>query len=608
MISLSLLCYIQTIFEDGREIVTSSGLMSKDFTHGWNSSNYIFRVEVDGRLEHQYTFSIDGVPFIQMQRKQDIDRQHRNDRDNDRDSEERNNNNPSRYQKAPFAKNVSGQTSAGARLAGTERRNSHEYADSNPNRGSFQSPEIIKKNSFDPFESTETSDPFGDDPFGTDNDMNSNSNSNNNSNSNSKKSSNNQHTTPTRSAVTVSLLDTMNNDTTPQSNFSYGKNTAPAPFDPFGTSSDPFNTAPAPVPVTRKASDISNDFAGMSFTVTPPVSTYVPPKTDTPQGQVSSDDFFDEEPLPTPQTNTISSPPVWSAPKNLVNLDFNAPPPVSSTNAFSGRSPSLNLLLNGSATRPLVATGMNTATPPKAPMNNNNSPMLPQGQGQGMGQTGQGILPQGQGMGQGMGSRGMVPQGMNNGPQGMQSQGQGMQGGQMGMNGGGGRVMGGGGSGMMQQQPQQQQMYGQQQQQGQQFGMMQGQGQGLGQGQGMMSQQQPMGNGGGNMMGGGNSNGRLMMNNSSGSGMMGQGQGMSQGSGMSQGQGMGQNQGMGQGMGGGQGQGQGQGQGAQFSMGAPVNIPSTSGVSSSLIGSSLARGVPSSNAPKSSLDSINWKM
>ena len=116
MISLFLLC-IQTIFEDGREIVTSSGLMSKDFTHGWNSSNYIFRVEVDGRLEHQYTFSIDGVPFIQMQRKQDIDRQHRNDRDNDRDSEERNNNNPSRYQKAPFAKNNPGQTSAGARLA-----------------------------------------------------------------------------------------------------------------------------------------------------------------------------------------------------------------------------------------------------------------------------------------------------------------------------------------------------------------------------------------------------------------------------------------------------------------------------------------------------------
>jgi hypothetical protein len=118
--------------------------MSKDFTHGWNSSNYIFRVEVDGRMEHDYVFSIDGVPFAQMQRQRDLDNQMQRKRDldsnynhsNDNKSERASisNSTPPKKSNTPFSKNASGSATK-----------------ADDGRSTFQSPKTTKTDSFDPF-------------------------------------------------------------------------------------------------------------------------------------------------------------------------------------------------------------------------------------------------------------------------------------------------------------------------------------------------------------------------------------------------------------------------------------------------------------------------
>ena len=451
------------------------------------------------------------------------------------------NNNPNRNPKAPFAKNISsGQTAAGARIAAaSDRRLSADFPVSDSNRGSFQSPDVNRRDNFDPFTSSEMSDPFGGDPFAEKSDVVVNS-----------KMAISRNSVPV--PPMTSLLDSMNDNVAPTNSFSFGtSNTSTPAFDPFGSSIDPFSSPPS-----RRASDFSNDFAGMSFPVASPsvpVPVSIPFQANTKVDDVpiSSDNFFEAELLPVAPTSEA-----WSAPKNLVNLDFNAPPTSSSTNAFSGRSPSLNLLLNGTSTRIQGATGMNAQTAPKPPMNN-----VPQGVNNG---------PQGMNNG---------PLGMNNGPQGMSSgpMGGGINRPLMGLNMTPGGTMTSQGSGMVQQQLQPKGIY------DNSTSMMKGQQQ-----QQMQLQQQP--------------NNRMMMysrNNSSGSGMMSPGSPVEM-----QGQGMGQS--MGQGMG--QSMGKGMGQVPAFSMGNSVTKSSTSGATSSLTGGSVARGVPSSNAPKSSLDTINWKM
>jgi hypothetical protein len=505
--------------------------MSKDFTHGWNSSNYIFRVEVDGRLEHQYNFSIDGVSFNEMQRKRDMEVRKRNENDG------------APRNKAPFAK--PGQTTGGGRSGNPDRRFSNDGA--GQNRGSFQSPDVHRKDPFDPFESSEAADPFGEDPFGDES-----------SDVVAKGSKPAQTTPPPPVKPPVSLLDDDDEPPAARSSFTFGESSAPA-FDPFGTAQS------GSAPPSRRASDFSNDLAGLSYTVAPAKAPEQANEINPFAGSDSpSDEFFEEEPLPSSTVPPVSS--AWIAPKNLVNLDFNAPSASSTTNAFSGRSPSLNLLLNGSSTRVQGSTGMNA--PPVQSMGMNNSGQM------GMNNSGQ--------MG---GQMGMNNNGQMGGQMGMNNNGQ--MGGQMGMNNNGqmGGQMGMNNNGQM----------------GGQMGMnnngpmggrqMMGMGQ-MGQGQGMMQQQQygqggmMQGAGGGGM--GGIQNNRMMMNNN-----MGQGQGQGQGMNM---------------MSGGMGGMQGQGQGGMYNAGGSINLPSSSGSTSSLAGAGVARGIPTKNGPKSSLDTINWNM
>lgn len=318
-------------------------MMAKDFTHGWNSSNYIFRVEVDGRVEHEYTFSIDGVPFLQMQRKHDLksnsNTKSKNSNSNHRESDndnhyENNNNNTSRNSNsnskaAPFSK--------GNPNTNDSRRSSNDSNDNRDNRGSFQSPEVINKgNSFDPF-APDTIDPFQK-PFGADGTISSGTGPS----SGIKKPPIKTPVKVHAPVPEVSLLD--------QEEIS-SKSATTTAFDPFGSnannnSNDPFSTNK---PSNRSAHDISQDFAGLSF---------APPTTlDNDNNITSGEKFFDEEPLPVAPVPKLPDKEVWTPPKGLVNLDFTPPVVGSTTNAFSGRSPSLNLLLNGSSTRPPTTTG-----------------------------------------------------------------------------------------------------------------------------------------------------------------------------------------------------------------------------------------------------------
>eukprot|EP01031_Cornospumella_fuschlensis_P033288 gene33288-40271_t len=60
----------KTLFEDGKEITSSTSVMSTDFSHGWSSlrTRRMYRVEIQLQLtqEHTYIFSVDGVPYTQM--------------------------------------------------------------------------------------------------------------------------------------------------------------------------------------------------------------------------------------------------------------------------------------------------------------------------------------------------------------------------------------------------------------------------------------------------------------------------------------------------------------------------------------------------------------
>lgn len=60
----------RTIYEDGREIISTQGIFSTEFSHGWESNKHIFRIEaITGLGDHSYIFTIDGVKFEDFQDK-----------------------------------------------------------------------------------------------------------------------------------------------------------------------------------------------------------------------------------------------------------------------------------------------------------------------------------------------------------------------------------------------------------------------------------------------------------------------------------------------------------------------------------------------------------
>ena len=526
-----------------------------------------------------------------MQRKRDMEVKRRNENDGDREGERRTTSSGASRNKAPFAKPGQG---GGSKGTNPDRRFSNDTSGSGPNRGSFQSPDVNRKDPFDPFESSEAADPFGEDPFGDE------------SSDVVAKGNKPAQTTPVRTPppVPVSLLDDDDEPPAARSSFTFGESSAPA-FDPFGTAHS------VSAPVSRRASDFSNDFAGLSFTVAP---AKVPEQANqiNPFGgsdSPSADELFEEESQPSTPAPPVST--GWTAPKNLVNLDFNAPSASSTTNAFSGRSPSLNLLLNGSSTRVQGSTGMNAPAGGgqgmgmnnnggQMGMNNNNNGQM----GMNNNNNGQMGMNNNNNSQMGMNNNNNGQMGMNNnnnGQMGMNNNNNGQMGmnnnnnGQMGMNNNNNGQMGMNNNNQMG-------MNNNGQMGGRQ---MMGMGQ-QGQGQGMMQQQQQYSQGGmmpsgiaGGM--GGIQNNRMMMNNNMNQGQgQGQGQGMNMMSGGMQGQGQMQ----------GQMQGQGQGQMGMYNAGAggSMNLPSSSGATSSLAGAGVARGIPSKNGPKSSLDTINWSM
>ena len=66
---------MQTIFEDGKEIVSSTNMMATDFGHTWRSETCpgrLFRIEFTIGLSTDptvYTFAVDGIKFVDMPKK-----------------------------------------------------------------------------------------------------------------------------------------------------------------------------------------------------------------------------------------------------------------------------------------------------------------------------------------------------------------------------------------------------------------------------------------------------------------------------------------------------------------------------------------------------------
>ena len=63
--SHSLVSGKKEIFEDGNLITTITAVTMGDFSHGWTSNGYIFRIEINNKLADadSYQFTIDGIPF-----------------------------------------------------------------------------------------------------------------------------------------------------------------------------------------------------------------------------------------------------------------------------------------------------------------------------------------------------------------------------------------------------------------------------------------------------------------------------------------------------------------------------------------------------------------
>lgn len=141
----------KTILENGSEIVSVSSVLAQDFSHGWqsNAGRRIYRVEANIGVasEHFYTFSVDGVRFVEMPTKAAT-----NNNTNRRPSSNRNSitvNNGRNEAKTFSASPPQRRASTGTILTSGDR-NSFAQSDFMDN----------KTNSFDPFDSTDGVDPF----------------------------------------------------------------------------------------------------------------------------------------------------------------------------------------------------------------------------------------------------------------------------------------------------------------------------------------------------------------------------------------------------------------------------------------------------------------
>jgi hypothetical protein len=130
---------LQTIFEDGKEIISSTSLLATEFGHSWNSENslHIFRIEANLSMtsEHTYMFLIDGQRFIDMPRKPIAGRRSSTLEQSSYES------------KSPSS-------------AATHNRRASTNSVPGPDRSHFQSPKQQDSKTFDPFASTSSEDLF----------------------------------------------------------------------------------------------------------------------------------------------------------------------------------------------------------------------------------------------------------------------------------------------------------------------------------------------------------------------------------------------------------------------------------------------------------------
>lgn len=138
------------IYEDSKEIVCVTSLLTTEFNHTWNSENssHIFRIEANFGIasEHTYVFLIDGVRFIDMPRKPLSGTSYGKYKDSSYADDDSGHNdsfvNKSRVHKSNDSSLES--------YSSPQYSSNFEHSKSNQ-RGSFQSPSMSKVSSSDPF-------------------------------------------------------------------------------------------------------------------------------------------------------------------------------------------------------------------------------------------------------------------------------------------------------------------------------------------------------------------------------------------------------------------------------------------------------------------------
>lgn len=301
-------------------------MLSTDFSHGWSSprTNRFYRVEISLNIgsEYVYVFSIDGLPFSQMPDKSMVRARSLAKADNN-----------SRYGSSDFQ--TSSTTPAPSTNAATRRASLGAASGTSNNtsnnrlsapRGTFQSPAggktIGGDGTFDPFEST--NEPAAFDPFA------------------SEPASKPSRAQPSRqSAAAVDLFDsspgptnTREAVTTASTAATISHSHAAITFDAFsdapGQSSDPFSS-PAPAASAKPAAS-AVDFDPFGSTPSPPnkpvAAAFPPPKAPATSAATALFQSFDE-PLPgqdlfggsSVQTGTIK-PPARRSSAQEISMDF----------------------------------------------------------------------------------------------------------------------------------------------------------------------------------------------------------------------------------------------------------------------------------------------
>mmetsp|Transcript_16620 Transcript_16620/g.25010 ORF Transcript_16620/g.25010 Transcript_16620/m.25010 type:complete len:484 (-) Transcript_16620:228-1679(-) len=304
----------RVISEDGREITSASNPFSSDFSHGWESSGHLFRVEADTSVatDPTYVFTIDSVRFEDFQRKPTT----LNKPAVAQQATETTKNKPVTRAPEKVEKQETGGTFDPFSPTGRATRS-----------GSFDpfssSERTERSASFDPFGSSEptqgaTTDAFGGGAFGTDQKVSSQSDGFDAFGTLSSGQSSDPFSHPSQSAAVQPKAQTA------------------AEFDFF---SDPTPSTSQNQP-QKTSNDILNEFSGLTFDMPPP------PPTSHDTGATVVANNPDPTPAPAPPQKKDQ----WSG---LVDLDLkgNGPRPQTST-AQSG--PSLNQMTTSGGTGPSV--------------------------------------------------------------------------------------------------------------------------------------------------------------------------------------------------------------------------------------------------------------